>query len=493
MSGRTLYKFAGVALILILALSAFSLVAAQGTTTTGDQPFLGITVGPDTAGARVLSVLSGSPAEQAGLKVGDVITNFADTKVTADSLAQVVQGHKVNDQVKITVLRNGSSIDLNATLGARPQAVQPSTQTTPQATTQPRPFLGVSLADATNGAAIQQIQPNSPAANAGLAQGDIITAVNGAKVASAQEVVQAIGALKPGDKVTLDILHNNASKAVDVTLGTTTAAVVPGSGPLGRGQFNFPFGRSFQFGNNGLGLSYDGQNLTITTLSQDNPLYTAGLRQGDVITAINGQPVGPQTLMNLLRTLNADSTIKFTVQRNGQSQDIDVPASALQGLGGFGFNFGVPGRGNGFPINPFGFGFGFGGGARLGVQFVMLDEQTAKQYNVTATQGALVLDVVANSPAATAGLQKNDIITAVNGDVLDAKRPLNYRLLPYQPGDKVTLDILRNGQKQQITVTMGQPEQSGGVFPFNDDNGFQFQFPVPAQPPQPNTQNNQRL
>jgi S1-C subfamily serine protease len=62
--------------------------------------------------------------------------------------------------------------------------------------------------------------------------------------------------------------------------------------------------------------------------------------------------------------------------------------------------------------------------------------------------------VVAGGPAAQAGLQPGDIITAVDGTALDATHPLDMVMSQHAPGDTVTLDVLR-GQTVQVQVTLG--------------------------------------
>ncbi len=63
--------------------------------------------------------------------------------------------------------------------------------------------------------------------------------------------------------------------------------------------------------------------------------------------------------------------------------------------------------------------------------------------------------IVAGSPAAQAGLQGGDIITAVDGTTLDATHPLDLVISQTSPGQTVTLDVLRNGQATQVQLTLG--------------------------------------
>jgi putative serine protease PepD len=83
-------------------------------------------------------------------------------------------------------------------------------------------YLGVSLPD--DGAArIAQVVTGSPAARAGLRQGDEVTAVDGKAITTGDELREAIDARKPGEKITLTIKRNGAERTVQVTLGQRPA------------------------------------------------------------------------------------------------------------------------------------------------------------------------------------------------------------------------------------------------------------------------------
>jgi putative serine protease PepD len=81
------------------------------------------------------------------------------------------------------------------------------------------PFLGVSLADAGNGARIARVEAGSPAADAGLKAGDVITAIDGRSVSSADDVVQRLSAMSPGDSVTLTVQRGGSATTIHATLG----------------------------------------------------------------------------------------------------------------------------------------------------------------------------------------------------------------------------------------------------------------------------------
>ena len=84
-------------------------------------------------------------------------------------------------------------------------------------------YLGVSVTEATGGTAgaqLAQVRSGTPAANAGLQAGDVVTAVDGDTVASAAALQSAIDAKKPGDRVIVDYVRNGEHRSVTVTLAT---------------------------------------------------------------------------------------------------------------------------------------------------------------------------------------------------------------------------------------------------------------------------------
>ena len=113
--------------------------------------------------------------------------------------------------------------------------------------------------------------------------------------------------------------------------------------------------------------------------------------------------------------------------------------------------------------------------AYIGVTTTPLYPQLADRIGVDTDTGALVTTVVPGGPADDAGLRGKDdtirfqgiqvgvggdVITAVDGKEVVTSSDLPRRIALLDPGDKVTLDIIRDGQEQQLDVTLGKrPEQ----------------------------------
>ncbi len=159
---------AAVVVILLLLPGTVSLGRAAQNLTAG-RGALGLVLGASSRpGALILTVLPGSPASRAGLRVGDVITGLGGTAVrTADSAILAVQAHPPGASVRVTIVRHGHARTVPATLSL------PSLVTDPG-------YCGVTFRGSPpKGARIASVLPGSPAAAAGLRPGDVITKVSG--------------------------------------------------------------------------------------------------------------------------------------------------------------------------------------------------------------------------------------------------------------------------------------------------------------------------
>lgn len=83
-------------------------------------------------------------------------------------------------------------------------------------------LLGVNVQTSLNGVTVADVSSGSGAASAGVKAGDVITAVDGAAVKSAESLRAIIDSHKPGDKIRLTVTRNGSSKTLSVTLGRRT-------------------------------------------------------------------------------------------------------------------------------------------------------------------------------------------------------------------------------------------------------------------------------
>jgi putative serine protease PepD len=84
-------------------------------------------------------------------------------------------------------------------------------------------YLGVGVEAADNGVAVSEVKPGTPAAEADLQVGDVITAVGGVKVTDSASLQKAVDARKPGNSVTLTYVRNGKTASAQVTLAQRPA------------------------------------------------------------------------------------------------------------------------------------------------------------------------------------------------------------------------------------------------------------------------------
>lgn len=103
--------------------------------------------------------------------------------------------------------------------------------------------------------------------------------------------------------------------------------------------------------------------------------------------------------------------------------------------------------------------------AQLGVSLSTVNAQNAKRYGLSADAGAYIAGVYSGSGAAEAGLQKGDIVTKFDGKNVESASDLMIDVRAKNPGDKVTLEINRNGETKQVEVTLGSDESAQSASP----------------------------
>ena len=90
----------------------------------------------------------------------------------------------------------------------------------------------------------------------------------------------------------------------------------------------------------------------------------------------------------------------------------------------------------------------------IGVYLNNLDSEKIEALNIKSTNGVLIAKVVADGPAARAGIQANDVIVAVNGKAVNSAGAFIGELAAKKVGESVELSVIRNSQTVKIRVTL---------------------------------------
>ena len=146
-------------------------------------------------GAVVSQVVPGTPAEAAGLQAGDVVVEMNDAPVTGSSdLRNMVGLLRVGDAVRLTVVRDGESIQVALAVGESGKVGLGAGSRIPQLEgavfgplTPSSPLHGE-----VKGVLVVEVEANSPAWNAGLRKDDVIVSVNRRKVETPDDILQVV-------------------------------------------------------------------------------------------------------------------------------------------------------------------------------------------------------------------------------------------------------------------------------------------------------------
>ncbi len=120
--------------------------------------------------------------------------------------------------------------------------------------------------------------------------------------------------------------------------------------------------------------------------------------------------------------------------------------------------------------------------AWLGVVTQEVDRHIAKELSLKDDYGAIIDDVVADSPADKIGLKEDDVIIGFNSDKVRDSEDLSDLIHDSKPGDTVSLTIIREGAEQKIAVELGRQPRSRSWF----GNSDWYSVPnIPSVPPIP--------
>lgn len=93
---------------------------------------------------------------------------------------------------------------------------------------------------------------------------------------------------------------------------------------------------------------------------------------------------------------------------------------------------------------------------RVGVSIQPVTEEMAKELGLSKAQGVVIAQIEAGSPAAQAGLQTGDVVTKINGAVVESIRDFARYIGESKPGTRLQLEVWREGRSQNVDMTVGE-------------------------------------
>ncbi len=215
----------GFAIPINMAKQVVGQLIKKGNVTRG---WLGISIQPVTdeiaqsfglkkaVGALVSDVMAGSPAEKAGLKQGDVITRFAGKEIRDPrQLQMIVADTPVGQKAEVDIFRDGKPLKLSVTLASTESAQARK----PRSTAPQSGWFGLTVEDlprnmrisGLTGVIVTAVDPEGPATEAGIQQGDVIVSVNQKRIANISDYAKAMKEADQRGSVALLVRRGDSS------------------------------------------------------------------------------------------------------------------------------------------------------------------------------------------------------------------------------------------------------------------------------------------
>jgi len=222
------------------------------------------------------------------------------------------------------------------------------------------------------------------------------------------------------------------------------------------------------------GLDYKGEGLLINRVVPDSPADKAGLKKGDVITTVNSRaPGSSDDLFDLIRGKKVGETVTFGIVREGQKRTVSAKLAARPDEDDLDQIIersmsGLEGMDGDHMVHVF-----RGGRGRLGVRLESLNPDLGGYFSIPSGKGALVTEVLKDTPAEKAGLKAGDVITKIGGDPVASAGDAVDALRDKE--GKVAIETSRRGVKRTTEIELEKaPEMHSwsmgpGSFHWHDD------------------------
>lgn len=236
-------------------------------------------------------------------------------------------------------------------------------------------------------------------------------------------------------------------------------------------------------------LGPDELGVLVTEVFEKSPAWKAGLMVGDRLLGFNGEAIDDlEFFSRRLASTKPGDTIRFIVDRNGRNMAVPVIAQRFDiadRLGNVPRPLGnmppleIPSGDETIPMLE-------ESRSWLGCSVADLSEKWRRQFSIPAYRGAAVSDVVAKSPAASAGIKPGDVIIEIGGRSIESARDLTQWLSEVRPGTPVKVSYFRGLTAKVGELTVGSiqapPDSLENIPAIQDQSRPNLEaLPVPDQ------------
>jgi serine protease Do len=184
-----------------------------------------------------------------------------------------------------------------------------------------------------------------------------------------------------------------------------------------------------------IGVSH---GVRVLDVEKESAAAQAGILEGDVIQAVNGEKVrDPQALAEIVRESAAGSTVKIGIWRGGKALEVKAVLGQLGPRRNFSWH--------GAPLTKI-----VRSRAFLGVNLLEPDADLAAYFAVPAGQGVLITTVEKGTPADKAGIKSGDVIVQMAGKAVKESGDIHGALAELKEGDSLDITVVRHGKRETL-------------------------------------------
>lgn len=401
-------------------------------------------------GSYVTRVIKNTAAEKAGMQAFDYIVAINETELSrTESLGKVLKDFESDEYVTIHFYRKGEKKSLQVKLGSRDDRNFEFDED------QPDPFLGITPHEENNNkkpGVLVNVINYSAAAEMGLQDGDLITAINDTPMIDWKDIEIAINNMKVGEQieVAFDRAGQSMTKSTNMRSYEETQEI----------RKNKKYEKAFM-GINFAQLSKEKARKLgfdnpygsyVTAVIPNTAAEKAGIQPFDYLFGVDEYRVGEsQSLGAILSKYSAGDMAKISLIRKGEIKKLDITFGRKSDAGNK--------MSKSKCEDPF-----------LGVQ---------KSHKAPAENGIRV-NIVSESTAEDIGMQNGDVIQKINGFAMVDWDDISIAIDMLDVGETITVGYQRNGKPMQgskpiksYCETKGDEDRS---FTFDFDQDFDFDF-----------------
>ena len=214
-----------------------------------------------------------------------------------------------------------------------------------------RGWLGVAIQNVTpsiakslglnkpQGALVANVNPGSPAAKAGVKQGDVIVGAGGQKIETVHDLPRLVAATPPGHKLDLTVERNGKQETLTATVGEMpeNPQVASAAAPQESAALGLQLSSIDQDLRQKYSIPKDVQGVVVTKVAGNSPADQLGIKPGDVIVSVDQKPTQtPRQAAAALKEAAAKGNVLLLLNRHGTSQFVGL--SVTPGVGSSGPN-----------------------------------------------------------------------------------------------------------------------------------------------------------